>query len=394
MKQHCPSKHTFLAVTLPLVLCGRFAWSDTVSVAGPSSDASAFKPYVHLQIVGGTTTGDPHTLAGHDHDPHTESISVQGLELGGSLALGEGLTAFAAGALHWDEEMGAEAELEEAFLTYRNEATGLSVRGGQFFNRLGLTNHKHHHSWNFVDNHLPLSRFLGAGGLTTIGAEVTWNLPLDSISTSSSVVLSFGRSPKHDHADEAHKTGAADHGPAEMEAGEEHLDAGDLALAKDFLTGSWTTQWRPSDQHSIVAGLSGAYGKNSTGDQTLLAGFHAAYEWRENGLQEGGRSFRWENELLWRKADSISDDVGVTSAIIYGIDDWQLALRADWVQENADAELPERFRISPAVTYHLPMPKGKANIRLQYNYDDLSGSGEEHSLWLQFGIGFGSGLSH
>jgi hypothetical protein len=56
-----------------------------------------------------------------------------------------------------------------------------------------------------------------------------------------------------------------------------------------------------------------------------------------------------------------------------------------------DPERVRRWRVSPNLTWY---PSEFSKIRLQYNYDDRAGIGEDHSVWLQFEFLLGAHGAH
>ena len=166
-------------------------------------------------------------------------------------------------------------------------------------------------------------------------------------------------------------------------------------------------RYRSSDFHTVTAGLSATGGTNGFGRQTRVLGLDAEYLWRENGLEPGGRAFRWRNELLWRSVQAFSehDEAGViethrdtyeewgfyTHAIHTWNDRLDTGLRIGWVGGVDDFGLDERVRISPTVAWWFDDGR-RVGVRAQYNYDSIAGGGDEHSLWLRFNMSLGSGV--
>jgi hypothetical protein len=89
-------------------------------------------------------------------------------------------------------------------------------------------------------------------------------------------------------------------------------------------------------------------------------------------------------------------DQGAYYQLLWGIRPRIVAgLRGDWAQGNSasfDAELrAKRYRFSPNFTYY---PSEFSKVRLQYNFDDRTGIGRDHSLWLQFEFILGAHAAH
>jgi hypothetical protein len=107
-------------------------------------------------------------------------------------------------------------------------------------------------------------------------------------------------------------------------------------------------------------------------------------------------------------------DYGFYTQILYGFrKGWVVGLRYDYVDsdtgdyedlglvvaDNAggggaagpDPSRDRRWRLSPNLTWY---PSEYSKIRLQYNYDDRRGIGEDHSVWLQFEFSLGAHPAH
>ncbi len=376
-------------------------------LTGESANIGGFLfPHAHFQSTYGATTADSleHFGAGH-HDPVRDGWTIQGFEFGSSLRAGEHLEAFATYHLFQDAETrNWDGEFEEWFGKIKNLSGGLSLRGGRYLNRFGFQNQTHSHGWDFADNNLLNGRFLGDDGLSSIGGEVTWEMPSPWTSLLS---LSIGQAQieEHEHDEEEHHD---DHDHAPLFEGESAL------FDSAIVTGNWTNEKDYNDFHQFRFGLSGAWGSNGLNGNSQVYGAHAEYTWRENGYESGGRYFRWRNEIALRSFDyqvaseedehhvelehdhhehstasGREDEFGAYTMLSYGLDSgWVFGLRGEYVSGIAIAELAERWRVSPMVTYYLN-PQRTFYCRGQYNYDRGSSFGNEHSVWLQLGFNWG-----
>ncbi|WP_265596265.1 hypothetical protein [Verrucomicrobium sp. BvORR106] len=372
-------------------------------------------PHVHFQSVYGGTTADEveHLGAGH-HDPQRDGWTIQGFEFGTSLRAGEYVEGFGTYHLYYDRATDDwDGEFEEWFGKIKNLPGGLELRGGRYLSRFGLQNPIHMHGWDFVDSSLVNGRFLGDDGLYTIGGEVSWTLP---VSWTSVLSVSVGVAPEHEHEHEGH------------EHSEEALFEAEGSLFSDtFVTANWTNQWNYNDFHQFRYGASGAWGDNEFGRTSQVYGVHLEYLWRQNGLEAGGRYFRWRTEAMYRRFGAVGeahehehdhdheheeaghhaeedhdhdhdheaparrtlDEFGMYTALAYGFDSGiEFGLRGDYVQGIAAAGLDERFRLSPSVTWYLNKNR-TLYFRTQYNYDHSNDFGDEHSLWGQVGFNWG-----
>ena len=188
-------------------------------------------------------------------------------------------------------------------------------------------------------------------------------------------------------------------------------------------------RYRFSDFHSLTGGLSYAGGDNGFSRRTDVAGVDLEFLWRENGLEPGGRAFRWRNEFLWRQVeasashghedeheehagdgeeahhddhgDAHEDDheeitsgtfneTGLYSTAVYT---WNAhldtGLRVGWVEGISEFGQDERLRVSPNLTWWLDNDR-RIGLRTQYNYDAFGDGGDEHSVWFQVSIALGS----
>lgn len=359
-------------------------------------------PSVHANVAVGASDGEAESLTAGHHDPSREEGTVQGIEAGLSLRLGTHVQGFATYTFSYgaDEEWGDE--LEEAFLKLVELPGSFELRGGRMLSRFGLLNARHLHAWDTVDMPLPLGRFLGDDGLILDGGDITFRLPGDWVSV---LVLGAGEAKSHHHAhgsEHAHEEHHHDHEGGQIDGG-------------TVWTGRLMTRFAPHDFRQYAAGLSAALGENEAGDNTGIFGVDFSFRWRENGLEPGGRSFRWDTELFLRDMefsaeeehadehdadhdhDAEHDDAygggeaqefGFYTLGVFTLDPRiDLGLRLDYVEGVEDLDAAERFRVSPFVACFINAERN-ASLRVQYNYDDLEDD-EAHSVWLQLGLSLG-----
>lgn len=396
-------KHALVLLTAVPAIAGEIPTPPTA--AAPSPDAwerfndwnigDVLFPNVHIHGAGGFTTGEAEELASGGHDPKRETFSAQAIEPGLSLKT-RYVEGFANYLFYQDHEGDWDGELEEAFGKIINIPGGFEIKGGRFLPHFGALNDRHLHGWDFVDSELANSRFLGDDGLMLEGAEVSWTLPLGMDPSFVSIAsLGYGDAPAHDHE---HEHGA-----------EETPHEGESAFLTDEV---WTARlmgrYRFDDFHSITAGTSWGTGTNAFGRDTNVFGLDAEYLWRENGLEPGGRAFRWRNEFFWRDVQAFSqhdddgdgvidetfrgtyDETGFHTHAIYSWNErLDTGLRLAWLEGVEDFGQDERFRVSPTVSWWLDTGR-RIGLRAQYNFDSIRGADDEHSLWLQLNIALGS----
>jgi hypothetical protein len=374
-------------------------------------------PNLHLHGIGGFSSGDPANLATGGHDPARKPFSAQAIEPGLSVVT-DHFEAFGNHIIYQDPDGGWDGELEELFGKITNLPGGFEIKGGQYLARFGAVNDKHIHAWDFADAELPVTRFLGDEGLMMRGGELSWTLPLRFDPGLTAVAtLGFGKARSHGHGhghdhghdddhDEDHDDDHDDDHDEDHDDDDSHggaLFAGEEGnLADEILTARLAARYRFSDFHTLTAGVSYAGGDNDFGRNTRIMGLDAEYQWRENGLEPGGRAFRWRNELIWRSVSAFEDDEdhGPVSGnyrefgfYTTGTYTWNnrldTSLRLSWLEGVDDLGLDERLRVSPAVSWWLD-GKRRLGLRTQYNYDRFAGGPEEHSLWFQVNIALGS----
>lgn len=339
----------------------------------------------HLRIVGAASSGDVGGLATHGHDP-TGDFTAQGFELEPTLRLNDHIL-LAAGINNVRTSDGEfEAELEEAYGSLSNLPGGFEVRGGRFFNRLGLQNRKHLHAWDFVDAGLTTSVFLGDENLATDGGELNWVGRYGGFTTG--LTASFGEAVVESGEEE------------EEEAGSEEGN-----FAGETFTARWLLRYDVNDFHRHEFGLNLGRGRNGYGEDSEFYSADYRYLWRENGLELGGQFVELGAEFFVRSVDFVDEDLGTTGSsdhfglstyARYGIDAWDFGVRFDYLEgEEGDAggdtlfAVEERFRVSLAATYNWEISDELAgHVRLQGNLDDLD-DGNEQSVFLQLGFDFG-----
>lgn len=343
---------------------------------------------LNLQGVGGMSSVDPADLALGEHDPVRQPFSAQAIEPSLSLQT-PFFEAFSNYLWFQDEDGDWDGELEEAFGKILLPG-GVSIKGGQFLSNFGATNNRHSHAWDFVDAEMTVSRFLGEEALILRGAELTWELPYEfALGLKNIASVGFGKARSHGHGP-----------PAALPPGV-LFDEEEAYLAEDILTARWMSRYAFSDFHSVSAGLSYAGGNNEFAENTRIYGIDLGYQWRENGLESGGRAFRVSSEFVLRDVSAFEDgppiisgrydELGIYTTGVYTWNDHvDTALRFAWLEGVDELDLPERFRISPAATWWFDAGR-RVGLRAQYNYDRIAGE-DEHTAWLQLNIALGSNV--
>jgi len=349
---------------------------------GPSL---TIEPFLNAQVVVGHNGLKDSGLQQGAHDPRENGFNLTGLSLGTDILYNEHLAGYAEGIMTWNDADGWEAELEELYAKFLNLPGDLDIKAGRMLASVGSQNNLHNHAWNFVDAHLSNVRFLGADGLILDGAEIQWTLPT---TWNNRIILSYGNTLAHDHS------GDDDHD------GDDHDDHGDEAEMALWQNGVFTARYEASqwtdDNRQFIYGASYVQGKNHFSQWSRLYGLDLTYT---SLLDEDlGKKLVWRNEVMLRDIstdDGKFNEFALNSTILWKFhSDWEAGLRYDYLQGADDPELPERHRLSPALTRYFSMNKTNALMRLQYNYDHSEYHTDDHSLWLQFGFEWGAGDAH
>ncbi|HMP72869.1 MAG TPA: hypothetical protein PKE55_06345 [Kiritimatiellia bacterium] len=355
-----------------------------------------FSPSAHFVGAIGDSSRDAEDLAGGEHDPSREKGTVQGIELGLSLRLGM-LEGFAVHTFSYGAEEEWENEWEEAFLKVKDLPGGFEVRGGRMLARFGQLNARHLHAWNMVDMPLVIGRFLGGEGLAYDGGEVTWLH--QGIDRTFGVSVGFGELAGHGHG---HGHGEHDEDEDDHDGHHGHGEA--VEFDDDVWVGRVFGQFRKDDFRRYETGLSLAVGDEEEGRRMVVAGLDFTYTWREKGLEPGGRALVWTTEVLYRDVEDGhghgeghdhedlhgGGEFGFYSELMYTLNQrLDLGGRIGYVEGNEDLGSERRFRVSPIATAYLD-PWRRAALRLQYNYDDLEGGKDAHSVWLQLALSWGA----
>ncbi len=207
----------------------------------PSTKAGPIAPDIALilDVAGAYFSGDH--VEGGDHDPDHTGFNFQALEM----SLGASVDPYF--RLDANLVFSPEGvEVEEAYATTLELPASLQLRLGQFLTRFGRINASHLHSWDFSDQPFMITRIFGAEGGRGLGAELSLLLPL----------------PWHAELSGAVMEAAGDE-TARSFYGEDDLGVDSLS---DLLYTATLEQFFPlSDNWSLLFGLSGAFGPNSSG---------------------------------------------------------------------------------------------------------------------------------
>ena len=378
----------------------------------PITVARAGSAYMNISFdtlmdVGWSTASDPSQFLNlGDHDPIKRGFSLRNAEISLDGAVDPYFKAFGNIVLKLDKNNNTDIELEETYLQSTSLPGNLQLKAGQFFANFGRQNPQHPHQWAFVDQPIILERAFGPEGLRNIGAQMSWLAPtpfyteafLGVFDGQGDTTFSF-RNPGED-------IGGTNrfHGRATLDRS--LRGPGDLVYVPRL-----ASSFELSDEQTLVAGISGAFGPNNTGNdrRTEIAGADLYWKWKPSHADAGFPFVSWQTEGLYQWYQAGADptanlpaenlrDWGFYSQLLWGFHPrWVVGLRGEYANGNSGADDPndvfrgERSRVSPALTFY---PSEFSKIRLQYNYDHGALFGEEHSIWLQVEFLLGAHGAH
>jgi len=363
-----------------------------------------------LVAAGTSTASDIDRLQPGGHDPKERGFTVQNLE---SVFEGKVDPYFRGQAnivLQIDPHGDTTIEAEEAYLETMALPFNLQVKAGQFFTEFGRLNPSHPHTWDFVDQPLVNSRFLGEDGLRSAGARVSWLVPTPFYSelfmtianSQGGTAFSF----RNDH-------------DGQLFFGRPAIEGSVKTFGDMLFVPRYTASFNLSDSQTLLAGASAAVGPNSSGTDadTQVLGLDLFYKWKSPRQHAGFPFVTWQTEGMMRRFEAaafsgasgnpalpheVLYDYGFYSQISYGFrKGWIAALRGDYVFPGNDGRYQQivgpdldratRWRISPNLTYY---PSEFSKIRLQYNFDHREFFGDDHLVWVQFEFLLGTHAAH
>lgn len=409
-------------------------WLTGENVAIPLGIASVvYIPSVNLTVAGGeSSVSNPRQLQVGAHDPYRNGISLQALEVGGSVRFNQHLDLVGFYNIYENDDNDIDGEWEEFY--GRVHTDFILARGGRYLNFFGYHNATHLHAWSFVDQDLVYGRFLGDHGLQTEGIESSFALPTR---WGGSFTLGVGQALAHDHdhghdGHQGHSSGGT-------------IDADDILFDQTVISSRLMVPWNYNDFHRWSGSLSAAWGRNHFNHSTTVYGAGLEYNWFENGFEPGGQRFSTRAEVFGRTytastgghghsdhghghshedqghshsfhghghghgdhghshdshghsdhhghghgSSTTRTEFGFVGYALYAPNPhWEMGGRVGYVSGDSEADLEERWRFSPVATWYLNEYRN-LHLRLQYNLDLLEDT-EEHSFWVQVNLGWGT----
>ena len=364
---------------------------------------NAGKNYVNLALdalfaAGASTEPDVPGLETGGHDPAQRGFTVQNVELVLDGAVDPYFKGQANVVLQITPEGGTTVELEEVYATTTSLPRNLQVKVGQFFTEFGRLNATHPHTWDFVDQPLVSGRIFGGDGLRSVGARLSWLMPTPFYSeillgvenASGATMTSFG-------------------GVAGDSQFGRPLDPDVVKTFGDMLyVPRWNGSFDIGDTQTLVVGLSGAFGPNGTGPDadTEIGGVDVLWKWKSPRADKGFPFVKVQAEGMARRYEAAATatlpaetfkDHGAYAQVVWGVKPmWTVGARYDTVggdvgDDPADPRFQPRHRSALEATWY---PTEYSKLRLQYAYDDRTGSPNASSVWLQFEFLLGAHAAH
>ncbi len=368
--------------------------TDPITVAS----GAAGKNYLNLSLngliaAGGSSEGDVPGLQLGSHDPSRRGFTLQNVELVFSGAVDPYFTAQASVVFVETPNGESEIELEEFFATTSSLPHSLQVKVGHFFTEFGRLNAQHPHSWDFVDQPLSHARMFGSDNLRASGARVSWLMPTPFYSELYLTIQNaFGETLTSFGWAEGEQVFGSTMAAASVD------DLGDLLYVPRYAFSVDVT-----DNQTILAGLSSAFGPNGTGPdgRTQLYGADLFWKWKSPRAHQGFPFVKVQAESIWRhyRADgAVADleDWGAYGQVLWGF-------RRGWVAgarfgrmggdegPTPDPFVEERWRSAVNLTW---FPTEYSKLRLQYNHDARSDFDDADSVWLQIELILGAHAAH
>jgi hypothetical protein len=158
-----------------------------------------------------------------------------------------------------------------------------------------------------------------------------------------------------------------------------------------------------TDNQTVLAGLSSAFGPNGTGPagETRLQGADFFWKWKSPRANQGFPFVKFQAEGLWRdyRADGVPasfEDWGVYGQLLWGFRrGWVAGARFDRMGGD-EGPIPDPFvesrrRASVNMTWFMTE---YSKLRLQYNHDERTDFEDADSVWVQFEFLLGAHAAH
>ena len=158
-----------------------------------------------------------------------------------------------------------------------------------------------------------------------------------------------------------------------------------------------------TDNQTILAGVSSAFGPNGTGPngETSLYGADVFWKWKSPRANQGFPFVKVQAEAIWRdyEVDGLTtsfEDRGAYAQVVWGFHrGWVAGARYDRMDGDEgptpDPFVEDRRRSSVNVSWFMTE---FSKLRLQYNHDERTAFADADSVWLQFELTLGAHAAH
>jgi len=290
---------------------------------GPGFAASAneYNPAIGVVLQG----------AARAYEKNPDDYYIPGVPAGGEsgpgdegLSLGESEFVFSASVDDWfsgrvtlsleQEDSEFDTSLEEAFIDTLSLPANASLRFGRFYSSIGYLNDKHSHTWDFADQALPYSAFLGSQ-YGDDGIQFRWLAPTD-------LYLELGgevfRGSNYPAAGDAHNGFGTQTLFAKL--------GGDVGISNSWGGG---LSWLTADARNRNTGDEDDPLEFDGSTDIYIADF--VWKWAPNGNIRD-RNLKFQAEYLWRDEDGtyLISDPGDLASIDADASGWYAQVVYQW----------------------------------------------------------------
>lgn len=279
-------------------------------------------------------------------------------------------------------------EVEEAFIETVGLGEGFTLKAGRFYSGIGYLNHKHSHTWDFVDQPLVYKAMLG-DQLKDDGVQVRWLAPTDLFFEVGAEALRGSSFPAG---------GAANDGKGTTTVFA-HI-GGDINASNSWQGG---VSWLRAEADARETGTAP---ESFTGNSDLTI-LDFVWKWAPNGNSKQS-NFKLQMEYFLRAEDGTyqalpyaADQNGYYLQAVYQfMPRWRVGLRYDKLHAEdpgaafagtaLDTQGYDPHRWSAMVDF---ARTEFSRLRLQYNQDD-SGPQTDHAWYVQYNVSLGAHGAH
>ena len=365
---------------------------------------AAGKNYLNLSLdvlvaAGASTEPDVSELQTGGHDPVQRGFTLQNLEMVLDGAVDPYFKGQANLVMQIAPDGSTTFELEEAYGLTTSLPHNLQVKVGQYFSEFGRINPTHPHTWDFVDQPLVSGRMFGPDGLRSLGARMSWLMP---VSFYSELIVGIQNANGETSTSFGSVVGETQFGrPIQPDVVH--------AFSDMLYVPRWSGSFDIGDTQTMVVGASGAFGPNGTGPDAMteIGGVDLLWKWKSPRADKGFPFVKVQAEAMWRNYDAaatatlpaaVFQDHGAYGQVVWGIKPmWTLGFRYDDTggdvgDDPLDPRFQPRQRAAVEGTWYMTE---YSKLRAQYNYDRRSGGFDDaSSVWLQFEFILGAHAAH